>query len=271
MNSKTHILIISFFIVIFSQPLSAQIDRKPIHYLRTKIQTPADYAYSAHARGLETAADICAGTLAKLEQTIRMSPLDSLCEDRPNLSYLAAGKPLDDDLEFLSLSIGRFLIKVRCQSGAYNATYMFFPYDEASITPVFLTDSSYDKRPALPLLVFPTPKNNSAFADEYSPLLFARDFDLRNFTLFTLSKMTGDGSGGYYAEYKIDTLSFIPALQLVIYKNEPDHNDGYNFERGQKPHGKDWIEYKPKVPMKGCFMDVTDLNLGSGFGKVKCK
>jgi hypothetical protein len=259
-----------FLLAIFTnQQVLGQIENKSVHYYRDKIQAPEDYAFVAHDSIFETPADICANTLLSLEEAIRHSALQCECLQRPNLQNAAFGDSLDRYLEFLPLSKGHFLIKMLCDQGAYNETWLFFAYNESAIIPAKSKDTV--PKPVPQLLVFPTPNNNSPYKYESSPIIFARYFDSKNASLYTLSKMLGDGSGGYYAEYEINAATFVPTFNLAIYKDFTDNLNGYDFEIDKRPHGKNWIEYKPKHPINGTLIDLKDLKSTSIFEEIKCK
>jgi len=258
---------ICLLILLSVQPINGQIADNHAHYFRNKIQAPEDYAFVAHDSIYETPADICAKTLLSLEAAIRNSPLQCECPLRPNLENAAYGDSLNSYLEFLPLSKGRFLIRMICDQGAYNETWLFFAYNERAIAPTKSSDTI--AKPVPPLLIFPTPCNNSVYRSEFSPIVYGRYFDIKSASLYTLSKMLGDGSGGYYAEYKIDTTNFIPSFKLAIFKNFTDNLDGYNFEVGKKPHGKNWNEYKSKVPLSGYLIELKDLK--TKFEDIKCR
>jgi hypothetical protein len=167
------------------------------------------------------------------------------CFDLPDLSTLAGAH---DGLKFLALSEGRFLVQVRCMEGAYNELSLVFAWDKRTPS-------------TLRLVVFPRP------AEVAAPLwsrklgtVGMRDFDTNRGIVFGLEKVLGDGSGGFYSEYRIDRTTFIPELLTAIYKPEADYIDGYNFKRGQRPSGKDWRNMAVGQRYRGRLIDVREID-----------
>jgi len=196
----------------------------------------------------------CARHLQTIGQMLRHSNWQRTCESDivPNLADLDAyfeRAPDDSELGtgrllFLPLAKGRFLISLACNQGAYNTNYLVFTYED---TP----------HPAPPkLLWFPEIRYSGKQAHlHYTARVTLRDFDPGTHTLYHYAKYLGDGSGGSYAEYAIDPHTFAPRLKVWISKEDADHKDGYQFVRGQRPHGNDWQTYA--YPAQGRLADIT--------------
>ncbi|MGA7831826.1 MAG: STY0301 family protein [Terracidiphilus sp.] len=256
----------------------SQAQTAPKYRPREVIKLPDDCVFIAHDGDYETQADICAETVYALYKSIKNSEIYKQCNndffpdlegmDKDNEAVLVAKLYEDglmDRLAFLSLGKGRFLMKVMCTEGAYNEGTFLFAYDEAGIDPSKIGDS-YGLQPAPPLIVFTTmlDDRHSVPFKGFVSLLNLRDYDPRSFTLYHFGKMLGDGSGGDYAEYRINPETFIPTLQRSIYKANADNKDPYNFDRGQLPRGKDWHSDDTHGAPAGCLVKLTQ-----GTGKLR--
>jgi hypothetical protein len=252
-NATTYVL----FVCCCLASGSALADSPPRYPLRNSINLPDDCAFDAHEPGYETLSDICAKTLLAIDALLKKFWLRETCQDDvvPDLSVAAVGESMDDRLGFLALGQGRFLIEVLCIEGAYNVGFHMFAYDEATKIPVILDEKA--SQPLAPLVIFPMLHAPEA-PNGFSYMVNARDFDDRRAVLYHLDKMIGDGSGGDYAEYGINRKTFIPTLRRSMYKEDADHEDGYNFGRGELPHGKDWHSDDIRSAPPGCLMTLED-------------
>jgi hypothetical protein len=248
---------------------SAFADSPPRYPLRNSINLPDDCAFEAHDPGYETLSDICAETLLAIDALLKKSWLRETCWDNvvPDLSAAAVGESMGDRLGFLPLGQGRFLIEVLCIEGAYNVGFLMFAYDEATKIPVILDEKA--SQPLPPLVIFPMLHAPEA-PNGFSYMVNARDFDTRHAVLYHLDKTIGDGSGGEYAEYLINRNTFIPTLRRSIFKSYADHEDGYNFTRGEIPRGKDWHSDDVRSVPSGCLMTLEDDHLPVTEPAVSC-
>jgi hypothetical protein len=152
--------------------------------------------------------------------------------------------------------------------GAYNSGTLIFAYDESHRLREKKGDATPEPLPSL--VVFPM--LHAAYASTgFSYTVNARDFDERHAVLYHLDKMIGDGSGGDYAEYKIDRRTFIPTLRRNIFKGYADHEDGYNFSHGEIPRGKDWHSDDVRSVPSRCLMTLEGDRLPITEPLVSCQ
>lgn len=165
----------------------------------------------------------------------------NVCSDLPDLTQSRA-------LKVLPLSERRFLLQVRCALGAYNELSLIFAWDTHAPS-------------ALKLIVFPKPPEVAApnWSRELGTVGI-RDFDRKRGIVFGLEKLLGDGSGGFYSEYRIDRTTFVPELITAVYKPDADHDGGYNFTRGKRPSGKRWHDVTGRTKRRGYLIDVHQID-----------
>jgi hypothetical protein len=236
---------------------------------RKSIQLPNGCAFVAHSGQYKTLADIYAETLLALDKALKTSWLGKECDvdQFRDLKYVTAGVPMNDWFEFIPVGDGRFLIKLVCSIGAYNWWTLVFAYDESHIPREKVGVTAPHSLPAL--IIFPI------FHAHYAPSNFIyainmRDLDRKYLTLFHYDKMLGDGSGGIYAEYRIDRRTFIPALRRSMHKDFADHEETYDFERGKLPRGKDWLVDDVRSVPSGCLMTLESHRLPATEPIVSC-
>jgi hypothetical protein len=201
---------------------------------RTTIRLPDGCAFTATENGQTSPPSVCAEMLLMVKKSFERSPFAQSCGDWPDLEAAARGAAVPG-LAFLPLGRAQFLMQVRCTSGAYNESSLFFLWD----------DRTHEVAP--PLVLFPSEGSMP------EAQVFARDFEPKRPTLWELRKQLGDGSGGRYRRFTFKDA--LPVLEEQIDKDEADHLDGYNFSRKQVPHGAKWKRTTPKS--SGCLATLT--------------
>ena len=201
---------------------------------RTTIHLPEGCAVTAAAEGETNPPTTCAQMLLLTKKAWQRSTFAQSCGDAPDLEAAARGEKVEG-LAFHPFGKGHFLMQVRCTTGAYNETSLFFLWD----------DRTHELEP--PLMLFPV--------DGSVPeaLVFARDFDPKKPTLWELRKELGDGSGGRYRRFGFKDA--LPVLEEQISKDGADHVDGYDFSRKKVPHGAKWQRTTPKS--SGCMATLA--------------
>lgn len=213
---------------------------------RAQIDLPDDCNYTAVEPGVYSAETACARQLERIGRAFRHSPLWRRCDAniRTDFSRILSSGYQAHRLKFLPLGGQRFLLAVACNQGAYNASYLFFTYQD-------------QPRSATPkVLLFPEVKDIAGKARiAYTPLVFMREFDPESRTLYHYAKTLGDGTGGDYAEYLIDARRFTPRLKTWISKHPADSRSQYQFEKGQRPQASGWQPYAGEAD--GCLAAPT--------------
>lgn len=226
---------------------------------RSRIPSPGGCSFSAHDGEYQTLAEVCADTLRSLDRVMTTSARRVECQDWPNLEAVTSGGGFAHDgmgaVEFLPLSRGRFLLKIRCSGGAYNESFLLFAYDE-SIRVRLLLDAGGTQAPP-PILLFPEVVGSGPTGG-LTGKVFVRHFDRKRLVLYHWAKALGDGSGGVYAEYLVDKIRFVPSMRVAVYKGDADYADPYQFQPGRRPSGKDWRALRPESPLEGRVAEVWD-------------
>ena len=173
------------------------------------------------------------------------------------MSQRATRAPVDG-VRLLPLAKGKFVIQVRCAVGAYNEFSLLFAWDEHS--------HSTPK-----LIQFPRPHGYEYLL----PLvklgsLGMREFEAKRAIVYVLEKIIGDGSGGFYAEYRISRTTFVPELIIAISKPDADYVNGYNFEHGRRPAGSGWKVTFGGPKYQGCLIDVRSIDRRYAGGRAGC-
>jgi len=183
-------------------------------------------------------------TLKSLAASMEGVKALAMCYDLPEL--WASSEGIAEGVRLLPLARRHSLIGVRCGHGAYNEAWLLFAWDGRSDT--------------IPkLILFPRPDPEQDLEEvRQAGAVYMRDFNTASSVLYVLQKLLGDGSGGFYAEYRIDPKTFTPRLVLAISKWDADHENGYNFVRGKRPSGKGWRHTKGGA--RGCLIDVRKLD-----------
>lgn len=206
--------------------------------LRRSIALPKDCSFSAESHeGKRQLLHRCAEFLVQLDAALKQPPWAERCGDLPDLKAASLGESVP--VFFHALAPGRFVVRVRCSSGAYNEQFLHFVWDERK--PV-------SGAAPLQLLYFP-------FVDgTVDPLVFTRDFDPAKKELLSFRKASGDGSAGLYRRFSFD--DGVPVLRESIEKAESDHLDGWNFSRKSTPKGAAWVRSSKVV--RGCIGGLTE-------------
>jgi hypothetical protein len=165
------------------------------------------------------------------------------CSAWPPLDDIAAGTPFERTaLSFLALPSGKTLIRIRCQTGAYNERALFFLEDPKS---------------HLRLVMFPTAGVDAEWAlKPFEAAILERDYDPKTGILYVFAKGLGDGSIGYYLRYRFGASDDLPRLERIVQKKLDDHQETYDFNRSAEPQGKNWIRFTPAQPLKGCLTSL---------------
>ena len=230
--------------------------------LRSRIRFPQDCAFLAHEGTRKTPADRCAESIQALDEAIKKTLLAKKCENLPPLNSFVSGEtPQAEQIEFLPLAPGKFILRITCSLGAYNRQSLFFIYDDELA-------SSTQGAPISPkLILFPTDplfQSNVTMRrwglKPFEVTTHARHFDPKTQTLFAFAKGTGDGSTGYYTQYQFNKKDFLPRLILTIVKDIEDYKAPYQFQPEKKPNGKGWLSQKPKKEISGCFTKLDELS-----------
>lgn len=198
---------------------------------RAAIRLPEGCSFTA---GAPAAASTCADMLVLLKKTFERSTFKESCGDWPDLEAASRGEKVPG-LAFLPLGRGHFLLQVRCTTGAYNESSLFFLWD----------DRTHEFAP--PLVLFP------AEGAVPEALVFARDFDAKRLTLWELRKELGDGSAGRYRRFTF--VNEQPVLDEQVSKDGADHLDPYDFSRKAAPRGAKWVRTTPKST--GCLATLV--------------
>lgn len=172
--------------------------------------------------------------LVDLQASFKQSSWVDQCGDWPNLEAQAQGENVAG-LKFWPLERGHFLVQVRCSSGAYNETSLFFRWNDDSLGG------------EVQLVVF------GSHDGEPTARVFARDFDSKQRTLWAFRKLLGDGSGGEYQRFTFE--GEVPVLRESVTKAEADGTNGWNFDRRSTPKGPGWVRKTTLV--KGCLASLA--------------
>jgi len=100
--------------------------------------------------------------------------------------------------------------------------------------------------------------------------VYLREFDSNSSVLYAFEKTLGDGSAGFYAEYRLNRMTFVPQLVVAISKTDADHRNGYNFVRGKRPNGDGWQRTLGGPSNHGCLIETAELNRIAVGGAVGC-
>ncbi|HMY69671.1 MAG TPA: hypothetical protein PK453_01915 [Leptospiraceae bacterium] len=168
-----------------------------------------------------------------------------------------------DQIRFINIRPGKFIIESVCDTSAYNRSHIYFYYDESIQKPQ--KRDQVKKYNSPPIIFFPTDpvfKNKENLHWGLASFIFkvgTRNFDSKTLTLDAFVKGLGDGSTGHYTRYKFYPKTFRPELVFTIIRNREDHKEVYNYEKGILPSGKGWRYISRKVKLKGFFN--SDRNL----------
>ena len=229
--------------------------------LRTEIVFPRDCSFYAHNGKIQNQSDICASNLTAVQKEMDSGYLKDECG---NIKiFESAYEKNRDQIRFINIRPGKFIIESVCDTSAYNRSHIYFYYDESIQKPQ--KRDQVKKYNSPPIIFFPTDpvfKNKENLHWGLAPFIFkvgTRNFDSKTLTLDAFVKGLGDGSTGHYTRYKFYPKTFRPELVFTIIRNREDHKEVYNYEKGILPSGKGWRYISRKVKLKGFFN--SDRNL----------
>ncbi|NUM60404.1 MAG: hypothetical protein HUU56_17380 [Bdellovibrionaceae bacterium] len=180
-----------------------------------------------------------------VKKSISKSSYHKTCEDLLEFST-------ENQVRLISLNSdhknSKYLLGFRCNSGAYNSSYIYF-----------LLDSKTESKNLPPLVAFPNDPQLILNKDHqenwrlerYETQVFTSHWNQETLELFSYRKGLGDGSKGYYTKYKIDANSGLPQLLVSISRIEQDHQAGYHFSTESQPTGKGWLTLEPQQKLTG--------------------
>jgi hypothetical protein len=206
--------------------------------------------YLAHDGDQENLNDACASLQEGIDRTILTHPNSVTCDHWIE-------KASDDDSRFhwMPLSNTTHLIRLRCNSGTYNESFIYFFVDQAKI----LLSKRGTKRKAPPIVLFPNDPvllkkkeiRSKWNLKSHQAEVFEREFNAKTLKLEAFRKGLGDGSIGYYTHYEFNPKSGIPRLTYTAVRILEDHSSGYHFLPGKAPKGKGWHSFTPSSIVKG--------------------
>lgn len=196
----------------------------------------------------------------KLQPTVNLikkkflkSSYTKICQDFPSFSDNSRFRMLPlKPAQNTSKSNGKYLLEFQCNSGAYNASFLYFLFDSKKSA----------KKKTLPMpsiILFPHDIELLNIKDhkerwqlkKHQAQVFTRYFDTNTLELTAFRKGIGDGSIGYYSKYKIDSETGLPRLLISFSRIEEDHQAGYNFTPESQPSGEGWLSWEPQKPLTG--------------------
>lgn len=199
-------------------------------------------SFLAHDGG-ETAADRCAARLIKLGQALAdHAVIRDHCPDLPDFTGLVRGASWTRLLVRHRLGAGRAILAVLCDQTAYNRRWLLFADDA--------------RTQALPGLLLLRDVSQPGAPDFTFTPFFRALVDGR---IYSYRQALGDGSGGIYAEYHINSSDLRPILRLAIVKPNADHRTPYHFQLGRRPQGAGWQRLTVPDHPGGCVITLADL------------
>ncbi len=243
-NSIMFILLYPAFLIGIAL-FSPQVHAKPA--LHTKLNE-VDCQFKAHHGNRETWGDVCASFVESIHEKYPISSYKAQCSDFQETT-------LSDHFHLIQLSPALYLMQFRCNSGAYNKSFLYFLFDQSHAK----RSIRGTKRLPPPLIQFPndpellsnTDIQKRWKLDSSQTEIFKSNLNLKTWAMTSYRKGLGDGSIGYYTKYKFNKNTGIPKLLFSSTRILEDHSDGYFFDPNKDPSGKGWISFNPRNPIEG--------------------
>lgn len=198
---------------------------------------PDGCSHTAHAPNEHPLSDACAEAIDALDWSTlpRRGDGEAACDPDYSKGLRVVAELSQEGphyIRFEPLSRGRFLMRILCRGGAYNAIYIYVLYDET-------------RRPArAQFLWFPVYRMRDGVpVKEIVPYLFARTFNPATRELVALAKYRGMGDCGEFSRYVLRGST--PVLMEFRAKTDCDGTAIYQLRRGLAQPSPHWKRYFP--------------------------